>query len=106
MIRNLEWIADLYQADQILNFEIKHIAKKIEEVFEDLHKKTPRKYLLVIESQGTTITDDMFQKSHKITLDIDKASKMLIFHIIFNHFDPTFSDKEEILQVCHDKFGW
>lgn len=68
LIRNLEWIAELYQADQILNFEIKHIAKKIEEIFTNIQKKTPRKYLLVIESEATAVSDDMFQNCHKITI--------------------------------------
>lgn len=37
---------------------------------------------------------------------MDKTAKMLIFQLIFNHFDATYPRKEEILQVCHDKFGW
>jgi hypothetical protein len=93
LIRNVEWIAELYQAELILNFEIKHIAKKIEEIFNNLQNKTPRKYLLVIETEATCITDDMFQKCKKITIEIDKPTKMVIFQIVFNHFDATYSHK-------------
>jgi hypothetical protein len=31
---------------------------------------------------------------------------MLIFQLIFNYFDTNYPQKEEIVQVCHDKFGW
>ena len=106
LVRNIEWIAELYQAEQILNFEIKHIAKNIEEIFNNIQNKTPRKYVLVIETEATAITDDMFQKCKKITIEMDKALKMVIFQLVFNHFDATYSRKDEILQVCHDKFGW
>ena len=65
-----------------------------------------RKYLLVIECKGKTITEDMFQSAFLISLLLDKPMKIYIFKEIFQHFEQESDLKDELVQFGHDKFGW
>jgi ATP-dependent 26S proteasome regulatory subunit len=67
-----------------------------------------RNYLLTLEYQGKTLTEDMFQEVASLRLALEKPLKLYIFKEVFKHFEHEgeHEHREEILQNCHDKFGW
>lgn len=60
-LRNLPWLEELSQAEQLTNFEIKLVLRKLEEMLEEAVGASLRKYILVVETEDQTVTVDMFR---------------------------------------------
>lgn len=86
LVHNIEWLLELYQAEQILTMELKHIMNKLENEFTAICKKTLRHYLVILMYQGETLTSDMFQQSTQLSLRLDKALKIYVFKLVFSLF--------------------
>lgn len=60
-LRNLPWLEELSQAEQLTNFEIKLVLRKLEEMLEEAVGASLRKYILVVETEDQTVTVDLFR---------------------------------------------
>jgi len=48
----------------------------------------------------------MLQEVISCSLKLEKPLKMYIFKSIFEHIQGEHDHKDEVVQHCHDKFGW
>lgn len=60
-LRNLPWLEELSQAEQLTNFEIKLVLRKLEEMLKEAVGASLRKYILVVETEDQTVAVDMFR---------------------------------------------
>lgn len=60
-LRNLPWLEELSQAEQLTNFEIKLVLRKLEEMLEEAVGASLRMYILVVETEDQTVAVDMFR---------------------------------------------
>lgn len=106
-MRNLGWVEELYQAEQVLNFGVKEIAGRLEKEYGELIHRSLRKYMLVVEHIGENSVRQYFRKAREVELKLAKPRKLEIFQQIFTHYAPEEHPLQQVIpQHFHDKFGW
>ena len=66
LVRNIEKLVELYNAEQILGMDVRQVVKALEERWDQEREKGVYRITVMIEFQGKEVTPDMLKDSCQI----------------------------------------